>query len=114
MKPGASDIFPLFFVIWAILGIGGAIFFYGNRDAALKRKIFPYFLLLIGIAFVGFTFYMQGQVPIFMIVAVVAVLILNFRMTRFCDACGQMVVSRALFVTPKYCQKCGAKLSDKD
>ena len=114
MKPPMTDAMKVLFGIWILLGIGGALFFYGSENAALKRKLYPLFLLLITAVFLGFTFFLQGSLPLFLTVAVVVIGFMNLRMTRFCDACGRMVVSRAFFVAPKFCQGCGAKLTDAD
>ena len=112
MHSRATDIFPVFFVIWGLLGIGGAVFFYGGENAGLRRKLYPIYIVLISVVFIGFTLYVQGRVPLFLAVIVPAIAFLNLRITRFCNSCGRMVVSRNLFVAPKYCQSCGARLDE--
>jgi hypothetical protein len=112
MHSRADAIFPVFFVVWALLGIGGAIFFYGGENPGLKRKLYPYYIVLISIVFVGFTWYIEGHVPPFLAVMVVAIAFINLRATRFCNSCGRMAISRNLFTAPKYCQGCGARLDD--
>jgi hypothetical protein len=106
-----NDISPVFFVFWALLGIGGAIFFYGNRDAGLKRKLWPYFIAVVGLSFLSFTWYLQGAVPLPFVVLIPAIMFINIKMTRFCDSCGRTVVSRNLFAPAKFCQGCGAELT---
>jgi hypothetical protein len=112
MHSRASDIFPVFFVIWALLGIGGALFFYSGQNAGLKRKLHPFYIVLISVVFVGFTWYMSGQLPLFLVIMVVVIAVINIRITRFCNSCGRMVISRILSQAPKYCQGCGASLDD--
>jgi hypothetical protein len=112
MASRAHEIFPLFFIVWLLLGIGGAIFFYGSRDAALKRRLFPFFIVFTSALFIGFLFYIQGRIPVVLAIAVLAIGFFNLKATRFCDACGQMVISRMPFASPKYCQRCGAELKN--
>jgi fatty acid desaturase len=106
----AQHVFPVFFVIWALLGVGGALFFYGNRDASLKRKLWPCFIVLVGLLFLGFTWSLLGSIPLPFVVLIPVIMFINIRMTRFCDSCGRTVVSRNLFAPAKFCQGCGAEL----
>jgi hypothetical protein len=112
MNARTNEMFPVFFVVWGLLAVGGAIFFYGGENAALKRKLHPFYIVLISVVFIAFTYYIQGRIPIFMTAMVVVIAVMNLRITRFCSSCGRMVISRNLFVAPKYCQGCGAKLDD--
>src|ERR1700733_7569964 len=101
----------LFFVVWALLGIGAAAFFYGNKNAKLKRKIFPVYMIAVATIFIAGGYFIKGTVPLFVFVFVPLIALVNIGMTKFCDACGQTVISHVPFSTPRYCQKCGAKLT---
>lgn len=114
MNSRVHDVFPVFFAVWALLAIVGAMFFYGGENAALKRRLYPFYIALISVLFIGFTYLIQGQLSLFMLVMVVIIAIFNLRTIRFCDACGRMIMPRSLFVAPKYCQGCGAKLDEGD
>lgn len=112
MKPPMSDLAKVIIGGWILLGIVGAVFFLGGDNAALKRKLFPYFITLICGVFFVLIWFIQGQIPLPFFILVPVIGWLNLRMTRFCDGCGRMVISRNLFVSPKYCQGCGARLED--
>jgi hypothetical protein len=103
----------LFVVFWALLGIGGSAFFLGSRDAKLKRKLFPLYITAVSAIFLGFMYFQVGAgslLPALIFVPLIG--FLNVSMTTFCDFCGATLISRVPFSTPRFCQKCGAKLTD--
>ena len=87
----ADDIFPIFFVVWILLGISGSVLFYGRRDVAFKRKYFPWYVCLAGVLFLGFVAAMGVPLPLLALMAPFVALItyMNLRGTHFCDACGR-------------------------
>ena len=113
MDPKAApQLFPAFFAIWAMLGVGSAVFFSLNRNAALKKRVLPPFLIFTGVLFLGFVFY-TGAPKDFLYIAVpmvALIMLLNMRTIRFCDACGRTLYNQNLFSPPKFCSKCGASL----
>lgn len=115
MEPGnAGQVFPIFFAVWMLLGLFSAAFFFLSKNAALKRQVWPPFVVLVGILFLGFVWAMGFPLQT-MYVAVPAVALttaLNLRTMQFCDACGATVLSQNPFTKPAYCSKCGAKLND--
>lgn len=104
--------FLWFFVFWMVLGIGGAAFFLGSRNAGLKRKALPLYIVAISVIFLGFIYFADGTVPWLVLVFVPLIGLLNIRMTKFCNSCGATIISRNFFSTPRYCQMCGAKLTE--
>jgi hypothetical protein len=106
--------FAIFVCVWAILGVATAVFFTFNRNAQLKRVVFPPFVIGIGVVFATFVWLMHGRHHpdslILLVPGVTMVTLLNLWITRFCDACGRTVVNRGGFSRPKYCHKCGAPL----
>jgi hypothetical protein len=112
MKP--EEIFPIFFGVWIVLGISSAAFFFLNRNAALKRKVFPPFVIFIGVLFLTFGGLMGfAREPFFfllMVPFVALITFVNIRNTRFCDTCGKTLISQNPFLRPKFCSSCGADL----
>ncbi|MCU6434368.1 hypothetical protein LPB67_11350 [Undibacterium sp. Jales W-56] len=107
-----QQVFPVFLVIWALLGGSGAAFFFFNRNAALKRKVLPFFVVLAGLLFLGFIFYTDASTESLYLAVPMVTLItfLNIRTIRFCDACGRTERSQSPFSLPKFCSKCGAAM----
>ncbi|MGD9636839.1 MAG: hypothetical protein AB7G28_16450 [Pirellulales bacterium] len=114
MNPRIETIFPIFFGVWLVLGISSAAFFYFNRNATLKRKVFPPFVIFVGVLFLTFAGLMgPAREPFFLVVIIPFVALITFvniRNTRFCDACGKTLVSQNPFTRPKFCSSCGADL----
>ena len=107
--------FVIFMVFWVLLGIISFLFFQFNRNAALKLSIWPIFVVMIGIIFGGFLFYMLGrqqpQVLYFAIPAIIIISFLNIRRIRFCDSCGKTLHRQPIFSRTQFCPYCGAKLN---
>jgi hypothetical protein len=112
MNPNAGSVFPIFFVVWALLCAGSAAFFFLNRNAALKRKVLPPFLVFTGALFLGFVFYIGALNEFFYVAVPMVALItwLNVRASRFCDACGRTLHNQNPLSLPRFCSKCGAPL----
>ncbi len=102
-----------FFIVWAVLGIGGGSFFFFIKNADLKRKLHPAFVISAGILFILFAYLLRLPTIAFVIIipAVMFITIVNLKVTKFCDECGKTNVSQNPFSIPKYCSKCGAALS---
>ncbi len=102
-----------------MLGIIGFIVFFLKRDAALKRKWFPRYIVLVGVLLVLFSSAMtvagsHSFASLWMVVLVVPVVALisylNVKFTKFCDKCGATIVDHNWFSPTRFCSKCGAKL----
>jgi len=109
-SPG--QVFPVFIGVWVVLGLFSAGFFFLGKNAKLKRKVWPPFVVATAVLFVGFTW--ATDLPadaLFIVVPVVALItILNLRAVQFCNSCGATVMSQNFFSKPAFCSKCGAGL----
>ena len=105
---------PSFFAVWVVLSLGSVLFFTTSKDLALKKWVFPRLVAGSGAVFallVGLT----APFPLFLFFAPFVALIvwLNIRMTRFCDACGRMLINHMWWSQMIYCPRCGAKLPER-
>lgn len=107
----AEQVFPIFFGVWVVLGLFSAAFFFLNKNAVLKRKVWPPFVVVTGMLFLGFTWAMgfPAQVMYVAVPAVIAITLLNLRAVQFCGSCGATQMSQNPFSKPAYCSKCGAQ-----
>ena len=56
--------FVVFVLVWGLLGLASFLFFHFNRNAALKRRILPPFVIIVGAMFLGVVYYFIGwQLP---------------------------------------------------
>jgi hypothetical protein len=105
--------FGPFIVIWFALAISSFLFFHFNRNTTLKRRVFPPFVVIIGVFFGCFVAYIsRGHLQILFVAVPMIVLIsfLNIRKTRFCGACGRTLYQQPIFSRSQYCPRCGAEL----
>jgi hypothetical protein len=107
-----NEIFPIFFGVWVVLGLFSAGFFFLNKNAALKRKVWPPFVIATGVLFVGFTMVMGFPSSMLFVVvpAVALITFLNLRAVQFCNSCGATIMSQNPLSKPSFCSKCGAAL----
>jgi hypothetical protein len=105
--------FPIAIGVWIALGLLSAGFFFLYKNAAVKRKVFLPFMVLVGLLFLGFG--VATDMPTDMLAIVVPFLVviiyLNLRTVKFCDACGTTNMSSNPLKAPAFCHKCGAKLT---
>jgi uncharacterized membrane protein YdbT with pleckstrin-like domain len=103
-----------FITVWVVLGGVGTYLFQFNRNAARKRRLFPWFVGLVGGLMLVFTTAIVGaswQILIFTIPAIVLITYLNIRGTQFCPHCGRTINNHGLIMTRRaYCPYCGAPL----
>src|SRR6266404_1892767 len=107
------EVFVPFMVVWAVLGISSFLFFHFSRNTTLKRRVFPPFVIIIGIIFGCFVAYMSRDHLQILFVAVPMIALisfLNIRKMRFCDACGRTLYQQPIFSRTQYCPRCGAQL----
>jgi hypothetical protein len=94
------------------IGVGAAHFFCGRRDVALKRAIFPWFVVSAGTLFILYAALATG-VPWVLVTLMPAVALLcwlNVRLVRFCDGCGTLLYKHIWFIPTRSCYRCGAPL----
>jgi hypothetical protein len=105
-------VFPIFVCTWIILGIISFIVFFIGKNAQLKRKLWPPFVIGSGILFISFTYAMgfRGEGIYFVVPVVMLVSFINIRSIKFCDECGKTIKSQNLLSKIEFCPKCGAKL----
>ncbi len=107
------SIFPFFF-IWAILGLGSFLFFAKSKDVSLKKRVFPRIAIGAGVLlWLVIAASAPWQVLLFFTPFLGAVTWLNIRMTRFCDACGTILINHQWWSQMKFCPYCGAKLPER-
>ncbi len=99
----------LVFLYGAIL----SIFLHVNKNADLKRKVFPYLLGILGILMFAIIWSdpKTDMSAIYIVVAVSLIMILNYRTINFCTSCGKTVFSRNPVKPQSYCGNCGNKVT---
>src|SRR2546428_304086 len=88
----ATEIFPIFFVTWVVLGIGTALF-YWRAGLAAKRRWHPWLIFGGGGLFIFFVAIMTRvhtlRVLLLVVPVVTLISFLNWKFTKFCPACGK-------------------------
>jgi len=113
-RGGLPPGFIAFILLCGVLGIGSVVFFTFNRNAALKRRIWPGFIIGGGLLFVSFVYFSVGQqqpeLLYFLLPMTALVSFINIRSTRFCDACGRTLTRQPILKRTQFCPHCGAEL----
>jgi hypothetical protein len=109
-----DSLFPIFFVCWAVFGIGSWIFIVTRPTAESKRIWHRRTCILAGIIFGLFTALImtawRQPLPLLFVLPFIALIMwLNIKMTHFCDSCGKMTVYQNFLNPFKYCPKCGTE-----
>jgi hypothetical protein len=116
-------VMPIYFSVFFLIFVIGIILFKINKNMALKRKIFPIWIIttysILGGLMVWFCISTQGKISahsiiislVFVIPATVLIGYLNIKNTKFCDSCGRMLQNPNWFSKMDYCPKCGSKLA---
>ena len=109
---GPPIFFWVFMAVWVALGAISWWFFTRNRDANLKRRVFPWGAGGAGLLFIIFVLVMSRAVWILLFILPIVALItyLNIRLTKFCPSCGATLYKHNWFVPMRYCSRCGASL----
>lgn len=111
---------PVFFgftVFWVALGLAAFAFFYLNRDAELKRRIFPFYIGGLGVISVIFVGWLGGWQPVVLMITVPLIglnTFLSLRTTKFCSGCGRTLFKQPLLSPAKICRHCGSSLDPAD
>lgn len=107
-----DEIFPIFFGTWGVLGIASFVIFFLGKNAQLKRKLWPPFVIGTSALFIGFTYAMDvgGQALYITAPVIILITVFNLRSTKFCNGCGKTIINQNFLVKPEFCTKCGEKL----
>lgn len=93
-----------------------AYIFHMERKAAVKQKIFRWYIVLVSIFIIihmGFTL----ESPVLLVFAIPMVIFVAFmwiKYTRFCEWCGKAVQINLPFIDKENCPRCGSKLLKRD
>lgn len=111
-KAGMPLEFWIVLGLWFPLMIAGTALFYFGKDASLKRRLWPGYLVVGGILFVSIIWVIgfPREVLFIMVPAVAVIMGLNIKSTQFCDGCGALVPSKNFLNKPDTCPKCGLNL----
>jgi len=89
--------------------------FHKNRDAAFKRRWWPWFIIMGDLLVLGIVWRMHLPMPVYgiMIPSVLAVTMANLRNVKFCNACGRTILMKSTSSGQiAYCPYCGTRLID--
>ena len=109
-ESGNRHLLPFGVFVLLLFAMGCALFWllFLNRNAALKRLVFPAPVLL-GTALFIYYDAERNSSPV-AIIALVGILLFNLWLIRFCDACGATVLPRGSWKRPSKCNDCGHTL----
>lgn len=100
-------------IAWLLAVGGGFAFFASSRDAALKRRLWPWANLLAAASFVALAFWASGpsvELAPLLLIGVAGLTAFGFRTAQFCGRCGATVLSANPFARERFCPKCAARL----
>ena len=96
-----------------VLSISGGAFFYFSRNAALKRKLQPFWVIGTDRVILRLRIFQRAlQKGPFIYVFVLAAVVIayqNIKRVKFCDTCGRTVFGANLSA-PRHCIRCGSSL----
>jgi len=108
MGPNAQE-FLIVLAAWIIAGIASA-FFFMNRNASLKRRLWPPYVIGAAILFLIFVWWFLPNEALYVAAPLLAlVTFINLRVVKFCNACGA-TTQNLPFRPARFCAKCGAPL----
>ena len=109
MGPNAQE-FLIVLAAWIIAGIASA-FFFMNRNASLKRRLWPPYVIGAAILFLMFVWwFLPNEAALYVAAPLLAlVTFINLRVVKFCNACGA-TTQNLPFRPARFCAKCGAPL----
>jgi predicted RNA-binding Zn-ribbon protein involved in translation (DUF1610 family) len=101
----------IFFIVWTVLCVAGWSFFWKGSLAAKRRWHGP---IQVGAAVLFLAFVAAIAPPKVLAIfapAVAAITFLNLKFTKFCPACGSMLMRNPPWVPLRFCPKCGENLA---
>jgi len=103
---------PILFGTWLVFGITGVVFFLLGKNAQLKRKLWPFYI--IGIEVILVALVMLAHLPLTALFVMIPVLVLaaylNLTRTKFCDSCGATILNQNFLTKTEFCTKCGERV----
>ena len=104
-------LFQLFFLfqgVGSLFLLGGLVYFFIGKDAALKRKLLLPFLVVGSVLAVGMAYYSQGLIAALLVTAIAVYVSQAFlRNMVICDQCGR-IVNDYHGKVPDVCPSCHA------
>jgi hypothetical protein len=100
-------------IAWTLAVGGGFAFFATHRDAALKRRLWPWANLLAAVSFVALALWASGpsvELAPLLLIGVGGLAAFGYRTAQFCGRCGATVLNANPFVRERFCPKCAARL----
>jgi hypothetical protein len=96
---------------WLIIVIAGAVFFDRNRNARLKRWLWPVWITGSSLSFVEAVCSALGHISVAIIAIAIAVGLINLLAQKFCPTCGLSQYANNPFRSDNKCTECGSALS---
>lgn len=100
-------------IAW-VLAVGCAFaFFATHRDAALKRRLWPWAIGLAATSFAALALWASGpsiELAPLLLVGVAGLTAFGYRCAQFCVRCGATVFNANPFMRERFCPKCAARL----
>jgi hypothetical protein len=115
MQLSSAPTFVMMCGVLAVFGLSSSAFFFLSRNADLKRRLYPWTLVL-GWIFIGTLLVaMRAPYPAIALMLAIGIPIawVNRRMMHFCDHCGRTVRDRTPFSQAAFCPRCGTHLHDR-
>jgi hypothetical protein len=108
MRPDV--LFPLFLAVWLAL-LGFVALFYLKASLPARRRWHPFVVVGGALVFLGFvTVILPASSFVIIVPAVALISFVNYKMTKFCNACGATVVQRPPWRSLSACPKCGGRV----
>ncbi len=100
-------------IVWLLAVGGGFAFFATHRDAALKRRLWPWANVLAVATFVALALWASAlsiELAPLLAVGAVGLTAFGWRIAQFCGRCGATVLNANPFVRERFCPRCAARL----
>jgi hypothetical protein len=104
-------------IVWLLAVVGGFAFFTAHRDAALKRRLWPWGNVLAAGSFGALAAWASGaalEIAPLLLVGVVGLGVFAYRTAQFCGRCGATVFNANPFARERFCTRCAARLQGND
>ena len=108
----------VFILLFLGVGLAGMGYFHLSKNAKMKRRLFPWFMVFLGALFLlwaGLAGWptRDWKSFLFILAGIAIVTIINIRLFTFCNSCGATLTGATPFTKARYCAKCGKPLITK-